>query len=159
MGTQKNPLNERVLFSIQNIRKKLWVRKYFKFYAENVCLSKHVLYISLLSSANYLLITRQVTSDHHLKFNFLNTALKELGPFLFDMLIPGIHMEQGLHNKIIKKVYTINNGWTTENLWSFEHDKIKRSMVSCLKQYRANPFPAIHDKWVSTWFPTMWYFE
>ena len=43
------------------------------------------------------------TSDHHLKFNFLNTALKKLGPFLFDMLIPGIHMEQGLHNKIIKK--------------------------------------------------------
>ena len=103
MGTQKNPLNERVLLSIQNIRKKLWVRKYLKFYAENVCLSKHVIYISLLSSANYLLITRQVTSDHHLKFNFLNTALKELGPFLFDMLIPDIHMEQGLHNKIIKK--------------------------------------------------------
>ena len=118
MGTQKNPLNERVLLSIQNIRKKLWVRKYLKFYAENVCLSKHVIYISLLSSANYLLITRQVTSDHHLIFNFLNTALKELGPFLFDMLITAIHMEQGLHNKIIKKlkVYTINNGRTTENL-------------------------------------------
>ena len=114
MGTQKNPLIERVLLSIQNIRKKLWVRKYLKFYA--VCLSKHVIYISLLSSANYLLITRQVTSDHHLKFNFLNTALKELDPFLFDMLIPGIHMEQGLHNKIIKKVYTINNGRTTKNL-------------------------------------------
>ena len=146
MGTQKNPLNERVFLSIQNIRKQLWVRKYLKFYAENVCLSKHVIYISLLSSANYLLITRQVTSDHHLKFNFLNTALKELGPFLFDMLIPNIHMEQGLHNKIIKKVYTINNGLTTENLKSFEHDIIKRSMVSCLKQYRANPFPAIHDK-------------
>ena len=79
MGTQKNPLNERVLLRIQNIRKKLWVRKYLKFYAENVCLSKHVIYISLLSSANYLLITRQVTSDHHLIFNFLNTALKELG--------------------------------------------------------------------------------
>ena len=59
-------------------------------------------------------------------------------------------MEQGLHNKIIKKVYTINNGRTTKKLWSFEHDKIKRSMVSCLKQYRANPFPAIHDKLVST---------
>ena len=52
----------------------------------------------------------------NLEYRMSNTALKELGPFLFDMIIPGIHMEQGLHNKIIKKVYTINNGRTTKNL-------------------------------------------
>ena len=109
--------------SIQNIRKKLWVRKYLKFYAENVCLSKHVIYISLLSSVNYLLITRQVTSDHHLKLNFLNSALKELGPFLFDMLIPGIHMEHVLHNCIMVRhisfdvlIVYLNKQWLSSNL-------------------------------------------
>ena len=64
---QKNPLNETVLLSTQNIRKKIWVRKNLQFYAENVCLSKHVIYIFLLSSTNYLLISRQITSDHHLE--------------------------------------------------------------------------------------------
>ena len=40
VGDQKNRLNEMVLLSTQNICYKLWVRKYFQFYAENICLSK-----------------------------------------------------------------------------------------------------------------------
>ena len=40
MDTQKNRLNETVLFSTQNICQKVKVRKYLQFYAENICLSK-----------------------------------------------------------------------------------------------------------------------
>ena len=47
MGTQKNRLNEMVLLSTQNICKKIWVRKYLLFYAENFCLSKPM-YIEIL---------------------------------------------------------------------------------------------------------------
>ena len=164
LDIQKNPLNEHPKHS-----QKIWVRKYLQFYAENFCLSKHVIYMSLLSSANYLsqcmrfptmwyvrsakpqisLRIRAVWSEplpvawiiydcyatdwtsfgvsklnrrlYRLvwvytcqnatlleitchgsfidnktdyfrssfeRFNFINTALKELGPFLFDMLIP-----------------------------------------------------------------------
>ena len=61
------------------------------------------MFVYLNMSSIFLCFLQQIISAHHLKLNFLNTALKELGPFLFDMLIPGIHMEQGLHNKIIKK--------------------------------------------------------
>ena len=71
-----------------------------KFYAENVCLSKHVIYISL----HYLLITHTTGyfRSSFERFNFLNTALKELSPFLFDILIPGIHMGQGYIYYIMK---------------------------------------------------------
>ena len=47
MGTQKNHLNETVLLSTQNICKKIWVRKYLLFYAENVCLSKPMFIVNL----------------------------------------------------------------------------------------------------------------
>ena len=66
LDLQKNPLNETGLLSTQNIRKNMG-KKIFTILAENFCVSKHVIYMSLLSSANYLLITRQITSDHHLE--------------------------------------------------------------------------------------------
>ena len=42
MCTQKNRLNEAVLFSTQNIYQKLWAKKYLQFYTEKFCLSKPV---------------------------------------------------------------------------------------------------------------------
>ena len=42
VGTQKNCLDETVLVSTHNICWKLWVKKYWQFYAENVCSSKPV---------------------------------------------------------------------------------------------------------------------
>ena len=105
---QKNSLNEMVLLSTQNIRKKIWVRKNLQFYAENVCLSKHVIYIFFaFFSKLFIDIKTDYFRSSFGRFNFINTALKELGPFLFDILIPGIHikwntLEQGyliLHNK------------------------------------------------------------
>ena len=39
MGTQKNRLNETVLFSTQNTCLYQWVRKYLKFYANKILLS------------------------------------------------------------------------------------------------------------------------
>ena len=43
MGTQKNRLDETVHLSTQNICEKMWVRKYLQFYAEKMCLSKHMI--------------------------------------------------------------------------------------------------------------------
>ena len=40
LGTQKNRLNETVLFSINNIC--CWVRKYLQFNSQKLCLSKQV---------------------------------------------------------------------------------------------------------------------
>ena len=49
VGTQKNRLNETVLLSTQNICYNLWVRGYWQFYAENLCLSEpmHCVYLDL----------------------------------------------------------------------------------------------------------------
>ena len=53
MGTQKNRLNETVLFTTQSICLKLLVRKYLPFYAENFCLSKPMIKGIILTHLAY----------------------------------------------------------------------------------------------------------
>ena len=53
VGTQKNRLNETVLFTTQSIYLKLLVRKYIQFYAENFCLSKPMIKGIILTHLAY----------------------------------------------------------------------------------------------------------
>ena len=48
MGTQKNHLNETVLFNTQNISLKLWLSKYLQFY------EKFVVYLNLCNILNHI---------------------------------------------------------------------------------------------------------
>ena len=40
VGIQKNHLNETILLSTQNICSNWWIRKYLQFYTQNFCLAK-----------------------------------------------------------------------------------------------------------------------
>ena len=57
MGTQKNRLDDTVLLSTQNICQNWWVRKYLKFYAENI------VYLNLWSllDSQIILLVRSCT--------------------------------------------------------------------------------------------------
>ena len=60
VGTQKNRLNETVLFSSSNICLNLWVRKYLQFYAVNLCLSKPMVVFAISLNNRFLQVTMKI---------------------------------------------------------------------------------------------------
>ena len=81
VGTQKNRLDETVLFSTPNICSKLWVRKYLQFYSENFCSSKPVCSCSLQATFEKLEgeMNEVNSNSEALKRNFLElTELKHI---------------------------------------------------------------------------------
>ena len=83
VGTQKNRLDEMVLFGNQNICYKLWVRTYLQFYAKKFCLSKPmVLVYDVLSALSRVALVLLRTSELIKLYSCYHVDVCVLGLFL-----------------------------------------------------------------------------